>query len=847
MVYDARSREPEDSRGLLPAVALLSAAALGYEIVLLRVFSMLYWHHFAHMIISMALLGIGVSGSVLTLCQDRLARHLREVFFAGSLAYAVSVLASATLAGRIGFNPPETLWSAGQFVRLAAVFAVATPPFFFAGVCIGLTLRCGVGRVERIYRADLVGGACGALLTVALLFRFDHGNAARVLAGCGVLAAVTGGGARSFGLPNGCGLTGFKRSRAERAAGDRGAGGRRTAGPLAAAATVLLIAVWPSAWLTPLMSPFKDLPRMRLVPGVTVAGERLSPTGVFTALHSGRIPFRFAPGLSLYSPETPPRQAALFRDGHSAGTVQSMAEGLDGLRFLRWTPMALPYVLTHRPRTLVLGAGGGGDVWHALLEGAERVDAVEPHTALTALAEGVLGDFGGRLSERPEVRRHPIDPRGFLAGTRDAYDLVKISPLGTAAPPEVGGHALAAQFLFTREGLGSALSRLSPKGVLAVTLPLEIPPRNAVRFLDTTAGLLQEEWDVDPALHMAAIRAWNSVTVVACRFELRGEHTQAVRAFCRSRGFDLVWLHDLQPEEINRVNVLERPYFNEAASAILLGDRVRHRRSYPFKITPVTDDRPYFGHFFRWRGFRELWAQRVSGSAALLEWEYLLLWIGLAVAAAISLPSIVLPLLPLFRRARRAGCPASRLWAQCAYFAALGLAFLFVEIAFLQKFVLFLSHPVHAMAVVVPSFLLFAGLGSGCASRLVRKPGDRGFRKRPVALAAFVLLVVMAVYAWLLPALFRAGAAWPAAGRAGLSVLLIGCLAFWMGMPFPLGLRRLAVGGAFCVPMAWGVNGFFSVISAMSATIVGMHAGFRAVLMAAALLYLSAAVLEERL
>lgn len=809
----------EVERRALLAVALISGASLGYELLLLRFFSTMYWDHFAHLIISMALLGFGVSGTVLALFQHRLIPYYHRSFFLSALLFSLTLLTATSLAGRIGFNPPEVIWNAGQLTRLAAVFILATLPFFCSGLCIGLTMRWKTESVARIYQADLSGGACGALFIMALLFFLAPQDGVRVFALIGLCAALLVGG-----------------------------GGQERFGHTVLAIVALFIMFWPAQWLAPLMSPFKSLSRALLVPGVRIAEKTYSPTGEFTALTPGAIPFRSAPGLSMLAPVTPPEQVALFHDGHSAGMIHRGSKGAAAMEFMRWTPMGLPYVLLERPRVLVLGAGGGGDVWHALLEKASRVDAVEPHRELTDFVVSQFSTFSGSIYGRDIVRLQQVDTRGFLAGATAPYDLIQISPFGTATPPVSGGHALNAQYLYTVEGVHLALSRLSEHGILAVTLSFDLPPRSGVKMLATIAEALKLDRIPDPSLHVAVIRAWNSVTIAVSRSQLSSKQLGAVRAFCRSRAFDLVWLPDINSAEVNRINVLDRPFLYEAALEIWQGERFP--KSDLFNLTPPTDDRPWFSHFFRWRAFGALWGQRASGSAAMLEWEYLLLWMSLGVALIVSLVGIVWPLLPLYRAQGREERGREGHLVRAVYFAALGLAFFFLEIAFIQKFMLFLGHPMTAMAVILPSFLFFAGWGSGVAPWLARRIAVSNLlflRDRPVFLATGGIVMVSSVYMWLLPLMFRTGSIWPDGLRILTSILLIGGLAFWMGMPFPLGLRRLGKNRPDFVPLAWGINGLFSVISTIVATIIALHAGFRVVIVAALGFYLLAATIERRL
>jgi hypothetical protein len=801
-------------------VALISGASLGYELLLLRFFSIMYWDHFAHLIISMALLGFGVSGTVLALFQHRLISYFHRSFFLSALLFSLTLLAATSLAGLIGFNPPEVIWNAGQLARLAAVFILATLPFFCAGLCIGLTMRWKTESVARIYQADLSGAACGALLIMALLFFLTPQNGVRVFALIGLAAALLIGG-----------------------------GAQERLGRTALITVALLILFWPAQWLAPVMSPFKSLSQALLIPGVRITEQTSSPTGDFTALTTATIPFRSAPGLSMLAPVTPPEQVALFHDGHSAGMIHRGSNGPAAMEFMRWTPMALPYVLLERPSVLVLGAGGGGDVWHALIEKASHVDAVEQHRELTDFVVTPFSAFSGSIYGRDIVRLQQGDMRGFLAAVTAPYDLIQLSPFGTATPQATSGHALNAQYLYTVEGMHLALSRLSERGILAITLSFDLPPRSAVKMMATIAKALKLDRIPEPSLHMAVTRTWNTVTIAVSRSPLSSEQLGAVRIFCRSRAFDLVWLPDITPAEVNRINVLDRPFFYEAALEIWQGSR--QPQSHLFNLTPATDDRPWFSHFFRWSSFGALWAQRASGSAAMLEWEYLLLWMSLAVALVVSLVVIVWPLRPLYREQRREKEKGTEgHLVRAAYFAALGVAFFFLEIAFMQQFVLFLSQPMIAMAVIVPSFLFFAGCGSGVAQRLAGRTAASNLlwlRDRPVLLATGGIVIVSSVYLWLLPLFFSIGSIWPDGLRIVTSILLIGGLAFWMGMPFPLGLSRLGQNRPDFIPLAWGVNGLFSVISTIVATILALHAGFRVVIIVALGLYLLAAAIERRL
>jgi len=202
----------------------------------------------------------------------------------------------------------------------------------------------------------------------------------------------------------------------------------------------------------------------------------------------------------------------------------------------------------------------------------------------------------------------------------------------------------------------------------------------------------------------------------------------------------------------------------------------------------------------------------------------------------------VLILLPLF--ASRRAWPGGAGGALGGYFFLLGLAFLFVEMAFIQKFILFLSHPLYSVAAVLAGFLVFAGLGSAFSGRLAQYCGNAVHRAVQAAVAGISMIVLL--YLWLLPQLFEHLIGLGDFARVAISLSLIAPLAFCMGMPFPLGLRRCAELAPQFIPWAWGINGFASVISAALATLLAIQFGFTVVLLLALALYIVAAISVSR-
>ena len=366
---------------------------------------------------------------------------------------------------------------------------------------------------------------------------------------------------------------------------------------------------------------------------------------------------------------------------------------------------------------------------------------------------------------------------------------------------------------------------------------MQLPPRGALKLFATAVAALGRRGVAEPGARLALVRSWDAATLLVKNGPLSDADAAAIRAFADERGFDLAWLPGMARDEANRYNVLAGPLLFDGAKALLGDDAEAFVDSYKFHIAPATDDRPHFFRFFKWSALPELLTLRGRGGNALIEWGYLIVVATLAQAAVASVVLIVLPLLRLERGtvARKGIGGGARV---VVYFFALGLAFLFVKIAFIQRFTLFLGHPLYAAAVVLSAFLVFAGLGSGASAHLdaARLP------LAPVAVAVVGIAVVALAYLVVLPPLFAALAPAPDAVKIALSAVLIAPLAFCMGMPFPLGLARLATDAPGWIPWAWAINGCASVVSAVLATLLAIHLGFTAVVALAVVLYAVAAV-----
>ncbi len=775
----------------------------------MRMLSIVQWHHFAYMIISLALLGYGASGTFIAISKRWLETRFELFFSLSGLLFSVTMVACFVFGQRVPFNALEIVWNPRQFFYLAVTYFVFFVPFFFAACCIGLAFTCRRSYISRIYFFDLFGAGLGAILIVGSLFLLSPQNTLIMLATIALLASA------SMGLMS----TARK--------------------PLLAVQLVCLVTLLfglPQSWLEMRISEYKGLSQAMQVVGSNVLMVSSSPLGLLTVVESPRIPFRYAPGLSLNTRFEPPEQLAVFTDGDSMSAITRFDGNLDALGYMGDVTAAFPYALLDAPHVLILGAGGGAHVLLALYNGAAKIDAVELNPQMTSLVKDRYADFAGHLYDDKRITVHTQEARGFVARSEDQFDLIQVALLDSFAASGSGVQALNESYLYTVEAIQDYLKHTAPGGMLAITRWLKLPPRDNLKLVATVLEAFQEMGVADPGQRLAMVRSWDTSTLLVKQGEFSVDDIAVIREFARSHSFDTAFYPSMPASAANRFNLLDRPFLYDGVNSLLSEDADDFVERYKFKITPATDDKPYFFHFFKWSALPEVMALRKRGGAGLIEWSYLIL---IATIAQAAVAGVFLILLPLSRIER--SWPPGTGTRMGSYFFLLGLAFLFVEMAFIQKFILFLSHPLYAIAVVLSGFLLFAGFGSAYSDQLALRVGHNG--RSPVSIAVAGIAVVALLYIALLPMLFQQLMGLTDSIKMVLSVFLIAPLAFFMGMPFPIGLNRVADSVPDFIPWAWGINGFASVMSASLATLLAIEFGFTAVVLFALALYATAAVI----
>jgi hypothetical protein len=780
------------SKRLYFSIGLLSASVIAYQLVLMQLLSIIQWSYFAYMVISVALLGFGASGTLLALTRNWFKKHLDIslpllMILSGTSMSLIMLMSSTVFAS---FDSYLLFVDRSQILGLIIAYFAFFVPFFLGALALGVVYIHFTGWIGKLYFADLLGSGIGGLLILLLFWIMKPEQLPSAIAFFPVIAGL-------MIIPPGK--------------------GKRllfAAGPALMLAGFLMF----SPPTLP-MSEYKGLSMTMNLPGAEIVHERSSPYGRIEVVRSPAL--RYAPGLSLRFTGTVPVRDVIFNNGNWFGPVIEWKR-TDTTHFLDFTTNALPYQINSPSNVLLPDGGTGLFAAHALSRGVDQVTIVEQNRIATALLKNELAAMTDSMFHLPEVNTVNLHSRSYLLRDDSQYDLI-ILPTSESFGGTSGINALEEQYLFTLEAMDEMWNRLSGNGMIAVTAWMDYPARNTLKLLATLVETHEHNSDSPAGKHIAAIRGWGTVSFILKKTALTPVETERIRNFCHDMFFDPVLLPGIREDERSLYNKLQDMDFFHYTDRIMGKDRESFYREYDFNITPATDNIPYFSQFLklgRYGKMKDIFGQ---STVPFLEIGYLVVLITFL---QITIAAIVLILLPLLVIGWKGG---GRLYT-VLHFSGIGLGFMFLEITLIQQFILYFGNPIYAAAAVLSGMLISSGAGSLISSRLSTES------KHIIKILSLVILFIIIYIVFLVP-LLRITINLPLLVKILLSVVFIFPAAFFMGMPFPLGLRKLTGINATLTPWAWGINGCLSVISTALATIIAVEAGYLWVMSIAALSY----------
>ncbi len=774
----------------LAAVFLVSAAAIADEIFLIRLLSFRFWPHFVPLIVSQAMLGLGASGVAIQVLRRRIGGNPSAAFAWMVLLAAPSFDLCFRASAFLPFDPFLLVWQASAWPPFAVFFLVLSVPFFLAGGAVGVPLSFGIGRTGAVYAASFAGTAAGAVLALPAFALLPTESLLRVPTALG----AAGG---AFALASGNGTRGIFR-----------------AAFLLLPASLLFV---PPPPLSP--SPYKDLASSLKLPGATMIASRSGATADYRAIFASSL--HIAPGLGIgFQGEIPP-QAAVFVDGELQGVAPRIRRGeIPG--YLRFFPSALPYRLVERPSVLQLGLRGTEGILSAAANGASSVMVVEPSAVYVRFLEEDLLPRSGGIPDSVPVRIRAEGTRNFLSREAARFDIVELADISSGSFSSLGIHASGETFATTREGIRASLSRLSDNGMLSVSGWLKIPPRESVKMLRTIREELEAEGLVPAADRIIVIRGWGSFAAASRKIPFTSREADLAARFCRETGFSVVW----PPKFVEAPPGNQRDRAVRDAVEWALTGKGEPPGMGLFDLRPATDDSPYFHRFLSPGSIPEF--RRILGNqwVPFLEWGVMFLVLSLVVSLFLAAILLLLPSLLAVRRNKEGFLPLA------VFFSCLGAGYMIMELTFLKIGILVLGDTIRAATAAMGGFAFFSGIGSFLSGRL----GSKGRSPAVFPGIALFSLAGFLCLSYSSPFLLEMDAA----PRTLAFLALLAPAAFLMGIPFPAAVSKMSGAGSNAIPLAWGINGFFSVAGASLASVGALFAGFRLTLLSGAVLYLLA-------
>lgn len=808
-----RSNIESGRKEILFGIFSISMAVMILEIALTRVFSVTLWYHFAFMIVSIALLGFGVSGVFLSLFPFLSRRNMHQNLVILANLFALSSLGAFILCNRIPLNilklhpvfPP-------QFLYLTIYFLSYALPFFLAGLCIGICLVRMPGEVNRIYSSSLLGSGLGCIVIIYILSK-GAVSAIFLASLFGLLAAL------SFGM-------------------------KRISKKARIAMAIAFVALFV------LFINCEDFLSVRMAPNKALEGrEQYMIFKKWNAI--SRVDVFQEPGwhhvmaMNKEACQSPmPPQLAVTIDGLSLTPITKFDGDLSTLKFIEASTISLPYELKKNPKVLAIGFGGGLDILGALYYQASSIVGVELNPIIVDLVKGRYRDFSGRLDGYNNVRLYTGEGRSFIKRLDEEFDIIQLHGTDTLAATSSGALSLSENYLYTVEAVRDYYSHLRKDGILAMSRWVSVLPRETLRLVSIVIEALKREGIEKPENHIIIVTTPRPAlaTLLVKKSEFTDDEIREIHSLCRNK-FLVIYTPQMDAypsgwrlsEEAEQAKAIFRFFIEKE-------DKTDFYRRYAYNILPVTDNNPFFFHYFKWTTPLPLLVELKERPIEILPSHYYLRWKpeyggGMTVLIAVLIIALFLSslliLLPLYSFKRRT-LDAPGKGRFLTYFFCLGIGFMFIEIALMQKFILFLGYPTYSISVVLASLLVFSGIGSYITAKLKRK------MLKGLTLAIFLLAGIVCSYQLLFPHIFRTLLQGSLAIRILSSLLMLSPLGFLMGMPFPIGIMLVNRYSSTLIPWVWGVNGFASVLGSIFAAILAISFGFSMVFLLASIAYLIA-------
>jgi hypothetical protein len=780
-------------------IFFVSLSALFLEFTMIRILSVSLWYHFAFMIISIALLGFGISGVYLFLNKTLQKYSSDKLLSVLSIFYALSITLSFILINKIPFDPFSLFSQPVQFVYLPLYYILIMIPFFFAGLIISVLLTRFKAEFAKLYFFDLVGAGIACFAFVIFIPMLGGNGTIIIISIFAFIAAVI----FSYGSHNYIALIAFILA-------------GFTGGLLIDKDGIVPINVSPnkSYFLDSVILSSSNREealvwsQWNIISKIDVYKDvDESPDGynVFNAIIDEGNATTNIPNLKNLPPPTKPADAS-----NLAFVLKDSAD-----------------------KVFIIGSAGGGEILTGLYHSARNITGVEINGILNDLIKNKLSYWTGPLVRNKNVNIITDDARSVIRSSDTEYDVIISAHTISSSAMSSGAMSMVENYILTKDAIKEYLNHLNPDGILYISRPeTQIPKLIATikKAREETSGGFERSKNnffIFRRTPNAIERGKSFLTGVVYKKDgLKDDDIVNLRNETISLGMEVIY----------------DPLYAQDEDLKLLAetsDIAGEIKKSTIDINPATDDKPFFDNNIgfanlTWRGFMETFSQDERGIFALKDKpvaESTLLAL-LIQTLIIAFAFLILPL--IFAKKKLESKTQKKTFL--IYFACLGLAYIMMQISLIQKFTLFLGQPVYTLLTVVSTMLIFSGIGSRFSQSFVKNS----------RLRLHLIFILIALFSSLIgilnPIIFSGFMSSGLIYRIVISVLIIAPLGFLMGMPFPVGMSFIDDSEKHYTAFAWAVNGFFSVIGSVLAMIFAMTLGFRFVFLLGAVIYLIAMI-----
>jgi len=757
---------------LIIPIFIITFSTVLLEVLYTRIFSVIYMSSFAFLMVSLALFGYGLSGVYMSISKitkrDNAIKYL-EIFlllFALSLVVVYKITISTDIDFLKLFDPSS------NFFLLILNFLLLLLPFFFGGCSLVLIFTLYSSEIGELYFVDLIGAASGGIAIIFLITFFGPSKTI-------FLAFLLLGIAWFF-------ITRFKKAK-----------------------RIIISMIIILAFIFFFFNSnkfFSVVPKMEKRAYLLHHYSNVIEHSEWSPINKIDV----APFLSK-------KKKIIWID---AGTMQSFLVRFKGninnLKPIKYGHEAIPYLLTRKGSSFIIGSAGGYEVLCALSNDFKQIVAVEMDPVICDLVKEDYADYIGNIFDNKGVYLFNDEGRSVLKRLDRKFDIIQMVNSHNADTILSGGLSIAETYIYTVESFKDYWKHLHDDGFVSIVHWF------GERLFSSAFQALREMNVENPEKKFFVIQARNGFNFFFMKKgNINEKEASILKDFSnRSRRKNIMFSPFIEKDNI---------YYKLASK-----DYRKIIKESSVNIAPVRDNSPYFNQPNKIGQFKfdNLYIKGMAKEVIPFALKY-----SNSVYLSILALSIIFPIFLIFIPLK---ITTKKITNRnlLLYFFLIGIAFIMVEIILIKIFQLYLGNPAYSISAIISSLLVSSGIGSLFSSK-IRKL----WKDKTVLYASIILFFCLLIYSLSLFQIFSFVIHLSLILRFLFTFLLIFIPGFFMGVFFPLGIGYLGKSNKQMIGWAWGANAFATVLGSVLTVIIAINWNFSIVLILASLFYLISGII----